>query len=88
LSLQLELILNILPIFGYPKDDKFVGGMYMKKQRQSFSKFSSHTNPHEELDNVRYYSLIEEGYTDAEIAKEFDLEDSYFKSLRDEWREE
>lgn len=60
----------------------------MKKRRQSFPKAKGYRNPLEELDTERYEALLEEGYSDSEIAREFDIDYSYFKSLKNGWRED
>ncbi|TDT45975.1 helix-turn-helix domain-containing protein [Fonticella tunisiensis] len=58
------------------------------KKRRSFVKPGNFKNPLEDLDNERYIELLENGLSDEEIAREFDIDNSYLKRLRDEWRED
>lgn len=58
------------------------------KKRRSFVKPRKFKNPLEDLDNERYIELLENGLSDEEIAREFDIDNSYLKRLRDEWRED
>lgn len=60
----------------------------MEKKRRYFSKSKGYKNPLEELTDERYQDLLEEGYSDCEIAREFDIDDSYFRRLKDGWRED
>lgn len=51
-----------------------------RKKIQGYSE--SYSNPLDELDYERYTELIENGFTDKDIAKELKVSENFVKELR------
>lgn len=55
----------------------------MKKKRTNVYS-ESYVNPLDELDYERYSEMMENGYTDKDIAKELKVSENFVKRLRQE----
>jgi DNA-binding NarL/FixJ family response regulator len=62
--------------------------MMMKQRRSLSSKATNYENSQVELDYEGIYELVDNGYRDKDIARDLNISESYFKSLRRQMEED
>lgn len=60
----------------------------MKQRKYLSLKTTSYENSHVDLDYEGIYELVDNGYRDKDIARDLNISESYFKSLRRQMEED
>lgn len=81
-------MMNILVIYGKNKVIRFFGGVSMKSKKTLPLKSQDQQNPFDSFDYEKYCEMVNDGLTDADIAKDLHINQKFLNKLKEEAKED